>query len=135
MNVNDLNDIKVEISNRTNIPLEMIVGSSVEEVMSYTKALLDYRKEVQANREKSKEERFSYYMFGEETKAENSDMDALIELQIELGLRNSYPVVHDGGQIDFSQMPDSRDTKEQFESWMSDQLAFNPRKENGWIKL
>lgn len=110
-------EVKLAISDRTNIPLDMILGSTPEEAFAYSKTLLAYKKSTEEQTEESKEKKFRDYMLGNNFQENNAELNALVELQMELGLRDKYPVVNDCGQVSSSKMPDPRSVSEQFASW------------------
>ncbi len=121
-------EVKLMISDRTSLPLHTIKGSTPEEAIAYSKSILEYREKVDELKSKSKADGVGALLFGEAQEKTNPEMDALIELQMELGLRNSYPEVIDGGEIDISNMPDPRTPEAQFSEWVNSQLAYNPGK-------
>lgn len=115
----NVEEVKLAISDKTKIPIDMIYGSTPEEAFAYSKTLLAYKKSSQESTPKSKEERFGEYLFGSSSQAEHSEIDALMELQMELGLRDSYPAVNDGGNLDIHKQPDFRSPFEKFNDFLN----------------
>lgn len=127
-------ELKNSIEQRVGIPAELLTGEHEDEIIAQAKQLLDLKDEEKENSKEGQFEKWFLAISGqEESNVAAEELEAIAnEVRVSLG---GYPIVKDGGQIDTSNMPDTRPAKEQFEEWFRKQSAFNPSKgEDGWIK-
>lgn len=123
-------DVKKTIEQRTGVPISVLTGETVDDVIESARAILEYRREQEQHRPKNTREQFAEWardQYGETIPdAESAALDKIAEaVRVDNG---GYPRVRDGGQIDISNMPDPRPTAVQFEEWFRKKTAFDPLK-------
>lgn len=138
MNVEEL---KLEIEKTVGVPALLLNGETSEEVISRAKALLAFKKDTRAEQPQSTSTQFSNWMKVaegiEEPSEEVSALCALDQIaERECIASGGYPYIRDGGTpyINGAIMPDLRSNAQQFEDWMKDQTAYDPKKERGGWK-
>lgn len=130
----NLEELKQIIGQRTGIPASLLTGETIEENIAQAKALLAYKREAEAERPKSTKEQFAQWLNAQQG-IEDQDTAGQALAQIEERARveaGGYPIIQDGGSVNV-QTGDPRSAKEQFSDWAGQALAYNPRKQNGWI--
>ncbi len=132
-------DIKKEIAQRTGIPEAMLSGDTAEDLISYSKALLAYKRENTEQAHLNSRELFDNWLreqTGEpqpETLEQKLDVFAE-DLRLEAG---GYPRVSDGGTAGINiGNTDNLSTLERFKKWLDGESAFDPFKEtDGWKRF
>ena len=137
-------EIKQLVSQRTGIPENLLNGDTPEEVITRARAVLAYKKSVEAERPKDAREQFIDWCHATEKEngyfnaaddyigGANRALDEISEtLRVEAG---GYPRIADGGEIahgGFTPPPE-----EQFRDWLYAQTAFDPTRTVGelWHK-
>lgn len=130
-------DVKREISQRTGIPVHLLTGESPEEDIVRAKALLTFKRDNRQEEPKSTSQQFAEWFSAQsgEDPAEDESMQALKAYEEELRLASGgYPYVKDGGENLTIAGQDGKSTREQFADFFNQRTAFNPMKENGWIR-
>lgn len=130
-------EMKLEISDRTGIPLTMIQGDTPGEALAFARSLIEYKNSIDDQEPKSNAEKLGVYLFGE-NESSNTELESLecIEKQYNYE-QGGYPVFRDNGNVLINGVSfgDPRSPGEQFAEWFGNKTAFNPNKENGWTKL
>ena len=132
-------DIKKEIAQRTGIPEAMLSGDTADDIISYSKALLAYRRETEEQAPLDAKDQFIQWMNErtgqppEETPEQRLDNFAE-DLRLEAG---GYPRVPDGGTAGLNiGNADNLSTLERFKEWLDGESAFDPLKgANGWKRF
>lgn len=140
MNVEEL---KLEIENKTGIPALLLSGETSEEVISRAKALVAFRRDTQEEQPKSASAQFAKWMKATEGIEEPSEaMTALCILdqiaERERLASGGYPYLSDGGNpyVNGATAPDPRSTEQLFENWFNNICAYDPTKKcDGWKPL
>ena len=130
----DNDELRQEIEQRTGVPAALLTGETSKEIITRAKTLLEYKKEGEPERPKSKLEQFAECM------DELQGIEPVDEATAALDeIRRSiapYPEIHDAGEVDPSRLPDPRSAKEQFAEWFSNKTAFDPTKgPGGWKRM
>ena len=153
-----IDEVKQEIEKRTGVQASLLKGETIEECMSYAKAVIAFRNEHAEKhpeqRQKSTKEQFAEWVrnqdsiqekrndlagwMGAHTDAEEDNLSIAPEmaslLAYERELIQPYPELSDYGEQ--TNLPDYRTAKEQFAEWMGDRLAFDPSKgDDGWRRV
>lgn len=134
------NEIKQTISQRTGIPAELLKGDTPDELLTYAKALLTYRKEQETEQPKSTREQFAeWYNATAGNTSEYIDIAKmeLVEMGYELTMNgNISPRVKDAGEV--TNLPDPRTPREQFGDWLKEKTTFDPKRsygDGGWKSM
>ena len=121
-----IDELRQEIEQRTGVPASLLTGETLEENIAQAKALLAFKKEGNDNRKKSTGEQFVDWIgakvdertrqaadtFGIQTAPTDPEGAALFEIE-----RKAKAGFRDGGEVDYSRFPDTRQTREKFRDW------------------
>lgn len=122
-----LDDLKQDIADKTGIPAHLLKGETAEETIAHAKALLAYKKDAEANREKTPREQFAEWLQAQEG-GQPEEVDPMAQIEEDLRIASGgYPIVKDGGSANV-QIGDARSPQEQFSEWIGKQFAFDPFK-------
>lgn len=127
-------DVKQEISQRTGIPVHLLTGETPEEDFVRAKALLAFKRDNQKEEPKSTNQQFAEWFAAQsgEDPAEDESMQSLKAYEEELRLASGgYPYMRDAGEV---KTGDGRSAREQFADFFNQSTAFNPMKQDGWIR-
>ena len=133
-----IQEVKNRLSERTGIPVNLLKGETLEELVAECKALLLYKREHEAAKPKTTAEQFAEWAqkcYGEGGEVEDNiaaNVDAFA-LEIRRDIMGE-PIVRDGGEV--TGLPTSRSTAEQFAEWFEDKTAYDPFKSaKGWTAV
>lgn len=130
-----LDEVKSAVEARTGVPADLLTGETIEENIARAKAILAYKRGCEQQRPKTTAEQFTRWM--QETRGEESTDEATLALTALEEDLAEYPIIRDSGTpyANGVGIPDHRSTKEQFADFMAAQLAFDPKKKDGWRPL
>lgn len=128
-----LEDLKMIISEKTDIPVEILTGNNEDQVLDCARWILTERARNHSTSGRSVRDQFADWFnarTGEESHHTPLDELSRIEETLKAETR-SYPVIKDNGDpySDPVHMSDPRSPREQFESWFRELTAYDPRKE------
>lgn len=131
----NIEDLKQNIEQRTGVPAALLTGETAEENIAQAKALLAYRRQSEAARQKTTAEQFAdWFNAYEGTQQQDEAGKALEDIEAAVRAETSiYPQTQDNGEVDPAKLPDGRSAAEQFAEWFRGKTAIDPQKdENGW---
>lgn len=131
----ELNIIKGAISRQTGVPVNLLTGTTEEDITAQAKILEAFKKEPaehpqQAQENLTEAEQFARYFDGQLGIKREIPAAELAQPM------PNYPTVKDGGEELNMARNDSRPAAEKFAEWFADKTAFNPfMSSDGWINL
>ena len=130
-----LEDFKQIVSDRTGIPANLLNGETAEETIAHAKALMAYKKNAEATRQKTPREQFAEWLQAQEG-GQPEEVDPIAQIEEDLRIASGgYPIVRDGGSANVN-LGDGRSPQEQFSEWIGKQFAFDQFKSSdGWRPL
>ena len=132
-------EFKKMIEQRSGVPAALLDGDKPEEILERARSLADFRSRNEIRRPKSSAEQFAAWFHEQTGEGASTDeqRQALDEIEeMVRRLRGGYPVIHDGGELDHSGLPDGRQTRDQFAEWLNERTQFDPFIDpDGWKRI
>lgn len=126
-----LEEAKIEIAQRTGVPVDLLQGETAEEYLAHALALKAYKKTTEVNTpvSKSNSEQFADWFKAKYSDEEEDNTEAeLIELKNIAAEADGRLGYFKDASADSAPLPDGRTTSEQFADWFRDRTAYDPRK-------
>ena len=135
------NEVRKAISQGTGIPEYKLPDTTPGDLIQHARTILAQQRYAESQRPKSAADQFTEWFNdqqgtnpqAERYAAADAAIDRVAEkLRVDAG---GYPIVRDGGSSGVT-LGDCRTAAEQFDEFVNDRLAFDPRMDaDGWIHL
>ena len=126
-----LEEAKIEIAQRTGVPVDLLQGETAEEYLAHALALKAYKKttEVSTPASKSSSEQFADWFKANYSEEEDNTEAELIELKNIAAEADGRLGYFKDASTDNAPWPDKRPASEQFADWFKEKTAWDPKKD------